>query len=234
MRTDILLVEDQAMVRHGLTALINTLDHYGVSKAVGSLPEALACLQRPHSFALILSDFHLDGGRRDAGHVAGAHRRDDTALGLLEKSRELQLPPVIVLTSVCNAAELQQAIQLGAKGLLYKECELTELTRAFDAVLAGGVYFASGLGLATALPAATTSQPNTATSTATTASVPVLTPAECEILQWLATGMSNKEIARLLGKSAETVKIQVSQLLRKLDCKTRTEAVVNASRRGLL
>lgn len=63
---------------------------------------------------------------------------------------------------------------------------------------------------------------------------PRLTPSEREILQWLATGLSNKEIARLLGKSAETVKIQVSQLMRKLGCKTRTEAVVNASRRGLI
>lgn len=197
------------MVRHGLVALINSLTAYRVVVAVASVHEALQELQdatAAQRFALILSDYHLG---------------DETAIRLLQHSKTLLLPPIVLLTSVCNAAELQQAIVLGARGLLYKECDAEELARAFNAVCAGGVYYASGLGLASAPPMSN-------------ADTPVLTLAEREILQWLATGMSNKEIARLLGKSAETVKIQVSQLLRKLDCKTRTEAVVNASRRGLL
>ena len=197
------------MVRHGLVALINSLTAYQVVVAVASVQEALQQLRdsiASHRFALILSDYHLG---------------DETALHLLQHCKTMPLPPVVLLTSVCNAAELQQAILLGARGLLYKECDAEELVRAFNAVCAGGVYYASGLGLSSAPPISE-------------AETPVLTLAEREILQWLATGMSNKEIARLLGKSAETVKIQVSQLLRKLDCKTRTEAVVNASRRGLI
>lgn len=218
-KTAILLIEDQAMVRHGLVALINSLTGYHVAAAVGSVPEALAQLHeqpvqdqemnKPSAeqrFALVLSDYHLGG---------------DTAASLLRYGKKNHLPPVLLLTSVCNAAELQQAVTLGARGLLYKECNDEELVRAFDSVCAGGVYFASGLGLSSAPPISD-------------ADIPAITPTEREILQWLATGMSNKEIARLLDKSAETVKIQVSQLLRKLNCKTRTEAVVNASRRGLI
>lgn len=210
MKSDILLIEDQSMVRHGIVALINTLEHYAVTAAVASVSEAVDILQSPHHFVLVLSDFHLRG---------------DTALSLLKRKKELMLPPVIVLTSICNAVEIQSCIAHGIRGCLFKESDSIELEKAFENVLSGAVYFAPGLFFAASAA--------TVTSVFSSSETPLLTPAEREILQWLATGMSNKEIARLVGKSAETVKIQVSQLLRKLDCKTRTQAVVSASQRGL-
>ena len=64
--------------------------------------------------------------------------------------------------------------------------------------------------------------------------MPTLTPKEFEILKWLATGMSNKEIAKVLGKSDQTVKAQVQELLRKLDVSSRTEAVTKATKLNMV
>ena len=55
-----------------------------------------------------------------------------------------------------------------------------------------------------------------------------LTTTESEILKWLATGMSNKQIAITTDKSTETVKTHIASILKKLQCKTRTQAVTKA------
>jgi DNA-binding NarL/FixJ family response regulator len=61
-----------------------------------------------------------------------------------------------------------------------------------------------------------------------------LTPRETEVLQLLADGLTNKAIAQRLGISDHTVKFHVNSVLGKLGAQSRTEAVVRASRLGLL
>jgi DNA-binding NarL/FixJ family response regulator len=61
-----------------------------------------------------------------------------------------------------------------------------------------------------------------------------LTPRELEVLQALATGLTNRAIARRLAVSENTVKFHVSSILTKLDAASRAEAVALAARRGLL
>ena len=198
MCQSILLIEDQALVRSSLAALINTTEHYRVCNAVGSIPEAIALLQQPDRFDLVLCDFNL---------------QQDTAQSLLQ-ARLPNLPPIILLTSLFNAIEIQSCMSLGARGFLFKEGELDEMLKAFADVLAGGVYFA------TQQIVRLSGVDNTADT---------LTLSEQEILRWLATGMSNKQIAIALGKSAETVKVQVAALMRKLQVRTRTQAVVKGA-----
>jgi len=61
-----------------------------------------------------------------------------------------------------------------------------------------------------------------------------LTPREFEVLQLLAEGLTNKAIALRLGISANTVKFHINAILQKLSAQSRTEAVVRASRLGLI
>jgi DNA-binding CsgD family transcriptional regulator len=68
----------------------------------------------------------------------------------------------------------------------------------------------------------------------TSASRPILTARETEIMQLLAEGASNKAIARTLGITAHTVKFHVASILAKLGASSRTEAVISALRLGLL
>jgi len=62
----------------------------------------------------------------------------------------------------------------------------------------------------------------------------LLTPREAEVLRLLAEGLANKAIAQRLDISEHTVKFQVNAILRKLDAQSRTEAVIEATRRGLI
>lgn len=203
MPHSLLLIEDQTLVRKSLAALLNTTADFVVTASVESVADALTQLQAPTGFDLILCDYHL---------------RNETADDLLRHSN--RLPPVVLLSSAFNAIEIQHCMKLGARGFLFKECDLDELEQALHSVLAGSVYFTPGCAAATSRPGG--------------GETLTLTPSEQETLRWLATGMSNKQIALTLGKSSETVKIQVSQLLRKLNTRTRTQAVVKAGKLNLL
>lgn len=204
MTRTVLLIEDQTLVRESLAALINETGRYRVVAAVGTIPDALHRLSQPGAVDLVLCDFHL---------------RQDTALSLFQQRAVTTLPPVILLSSLFNAIEIQRCMRLGARGFLFKECDRAEMLKAFDDVLAGGLYFTLG---ETPPPAPLTPAPVE------------LTPGQREILRWLATGMSNKQIAQTLGKSSETVKIQVSQIIRRLNVHTRTQAVMKAASLNLL
>lgn len=206
MTRSLLLIEDQTLVRESLMALINSTGRYQVVAAVGSVAEALEQLPQLPALDLILSDFHL---------------RQDTAHSLFQQRPASGLPPVILLSSLFNAIEIQACMRLGARGFLFKECDLAEMLKAFDDVLAGGVYFSLRDNLPPSPPEQAPSELQ-------------LTTTQREILKWLATGMSNKQIAQALGKSSETVKIQVSQIMRRLNVRTRTQAVVKAASLNLL
>ncbi len=206
MTHSLLLIEDQTLVRESLAALINGTGRYRVVATAGSVAEALQHLQNGPTIDLILSDFHL---------------RQETAHALFQQRPSSGLPPVILLSSLFNAIEIQTCMRLGARGFLFKECDLNEMLKAFDDVLAGGVYFTLRESVA---PVTTVGEAPTLELTAT----------QQEILKWLATGMSNKQIAQALGKSSETVKIQVSQIMRRLNVRTRTQAVVKAASLNLL
>ena len=203
----ILLIEDQSLVRTSLTALLNGTGEFIVADAFDECGSALRQLGAGVPYDVIVCDYHL---------------RHETGERLLRLSRDLHRIPIVLLTSLFNAMALQRCLSLGAKGFLFKECPLEEFLRALRLVIAGGVYFA-------------TPEPVTLSPREESPSLDLrLTEIERNILKWLATGMSNKQIAIALGKSSETVKTQVSHLLRKLGSQTRTQAVSRAIHLNLL
>ena len=64
--------------------------------------------------------------------------------------------------------------------------------------------------------------------------LPPLTDREMEVIELIALGLSNREIAEELGVSAHTAKFHIGSILTKMDAQTRTEAVVQAARAGIL
>jgi len=212
MKKRLLLVEDQTLVRKSLVALINISDEYHVSDSTESVAGAVAILQQAPEFDLILCDYSLKG---------------ETALDLLQSIKGISSVPVILLTSFFNARYLQDCINFGAKGFLFKECDADELEEAFGAVLSGSTFFKiveSNQG----------SQQSVLTGRGRSDLEDELTPKEHEILRWLATGMSNKEIAKVLSKSDQTVKVQARELMRKLEVSNRTEAVIKATKLNII
>jgi DNA-binding NarL/FixJ family response regulator len=128
-------------------------------------------------------------------------------------------PPVVVL--VVDAAHAARALAGGARGVLPRDAGADLLATAATAAAVGLVV----LDPALAVPAAGR-EPELL--------IEELTPREHEVLQHLAEGLPNREIARRLAISEHTVKFHVDAILGKLGAHSRTEAVARAARHGLV
>jgi DNA-binding NarL/FixJ family response regulator len=124
----------------------------------------------------------------------------------------------IVLTSVVGDEEIYRAIEAGARGYLFKDMARKELIHAIRAVAKGQRYIPAPVGsrIAENLPRTD------------------LTSREIEVLQCVAAGLRNKEIAYQLGVSEATVNAHVKHILEKLHASDRTQAVTTAIRRGII
>jgi DNA-binding NarL/FixJ family response regulator len=129
--------------------------------------------------------------------------------------------PVLAIAS--QPARAREAIASGARGVVSRRTSGTRLGRALDAILEGLVVIDEDLAEDTLRP-----PPRPLGSHET------LTPRELEVLELLASGLSNKEIADRLGVSFHTVKFHVNAILGKLGASSRTEVVALAARAGLL
>jgi len=151
----------------------------------------------------------------------------EEVLNLLEHAEVAQQYAVIVLSEQPNAAWLAKALRAGVRAVLPREVTPEQLRTALEAAVAGLVVVHPS-ELSAVLPA-------TVGSSAVVEELPEpLTPREREVLQMLAAGLANKEIAARLAISDHTVKFHVASILGKLGASTRTEAVSAGIRRGLV
>ena len=130
------------------------------------------------------------------------------------------LPPILALIPGEEAAA--EAWLAGGRGILRRAARASQLEAALEAVARGLFVFENppaGL-LPSGAPPPAMDEP--------------LTPRESEVLALLAEGLPNKSIAGRLGITEHTAKFHVNAILRKLGAQSRTEAVVLATRRGLI
>lgn len=197
----IALADDQALIRHGLKALLETLG--GIQVVVeadngDSLLDALAS----HEVDAVLADIRMP-------------RR--SGIGALKALRQRgNFVPVILLTTFDDPRALEEGISAGAAGYLLKDAQPETLKQVLEAAVRGQRIFQPG----PTLPAAGTQTGSF--------SAMGLTEQEAAILRLVAGGYSNKEVARYLGISMGTVKNHISDILRKLDARDRTHAVLKA------
>jgi DNA-binding NarL/FixJ family response regulator len=130
---------------------------------------------------------------------------DGGGLALLQSFRaRFPLVPVVMISGTDRPGSIRAALEAGASGFIPKSHERQLLLRALQIVLAGGVYVPPG---------------------ALAAAGPSLTERQVEVLRLLAKGLTNREIAGVLGISATTVKGHVAAVFEALDVTNRTEAV---------
>ena len=196
----IALADDQALVRHGLKALLETLGGIKVVVEADSgdgLVDALAT----HEVDAVLADIRMPG-------LSGVG-------ALKELRRQGNLVPVILLTTFDDPVALKEGISSGASGYLLKDAQPETLKRVLEAAVRGQRIFQPG--------------PMTAIGKQTEQRAAAgLTAQETAILRLVAGGYSNKEIARFLNIAVGTVKNHLSDMLRKLDARDRTHAVLKA------
>ncbi len=196
----IALADDQDLIRHGLKALLESLGGIEVVVEADNGDSLLDALAS-HEVDAVLADIRMP--RRSGVEALKALR---------EKGN---LVPVVLLTTFDDPQALKEGINAGAAGYLLKDAQPETLKQVLESAVRGRRIFQPG----PAMPAGTRAGNLTAMG---------LTAQEAAILRLVAGGYSNKEIARHLGIAMGTVKNHISDILRKLDARDRTHAVLKA------
>lgn len=212
-RIRVLLVDDQAVVRRGLLAYLAgdpDLDIVGEAEGGAEALDLLGRLdaegRRPNVVLMDLQMQPVDG---------------------VESTRQIRARygdvEVVALTSFADEERVRGALEAGATGYVLKDSEPEEVAAAVRAARHGDLRLGADVAhtLVASLRAPRREHP------------PALTARELEILRLLGEGRANKEIAAELGISERTARTHVSNILRKLDLSSRTQAALWAVREGL-
>lgn len=198
----IALADDQALVRHGLKALLENMPDIQVAIEAENGEELLNAL-RQQVVDVIVSDIRMS-------HCSG-----------IEAVRQLRQQgnstPALLLTTFDDPQLLSAAIAAGAQGFMLKDAPPEALYNALQRLVQGETLLEP-----MSLPS-TLRLPADAYKTAQT-----LSSRERDILRLVAGGYSNKHIAQMLSLSEGTVKNHMTEILRKLEARDRTHAVLKA------
>ncbi len=207
----LLVVDDHTLFRRGLIALLQQYPDLSVAGEAGDAGEAQRRAQALQPDVILL-DNHLPG-------VRGI----DALAGLKEAAPGAK---VLMLTVSEDEQDLAQALQRGAQGYLLKTVEGDALAEGIRRTAHGESVVSPEMTskLVTAFRTMNAPAPEPAPEAADP--LAALSPREHEILQHIARGASNKEIARALSIAETTVKIHVQHILRKLGLNSRVQAAV--------
>ena len=211
----VLLVDDHALIREGLRQLFTLESDIRVVGEATDGIEALHAVRllRPD---VVLMDVHIpiiDG-------IAVTR----------QLTRDFPEIAVIMLTMHKDQQLMLQAMKSGARGYLLKNTSIREVAQAMRVVHAGGMLVEPTLTGAIVTELRRLSE-NTREGQRL---LDLLTEKELEIVRYVATGMSNKEIANRLAYSEKTVKNYLSTVFQKLNIRDRTQAAILALRQGIL
>jgi DNA-binding NarL/FixJ family response regulator len=210
----VLLADDERLVRAGFRMILKAESDIEV---VGEAADGLEAIERARELGpdVVLMDIRmptLDGLEATRRILGGPDRR----------------PRVIVLTTFDRDEYVYEALRAGASGFLLKDAPEDRLVAAIRVAADGGSMFA---------PSATRRLIEEFVQRARREAPPELedlTPRELEVLGLVARGLSNEEIAAKLVVSDHTVKTHVAHILRKLNLRDRTQAVVLAYEAGIV
>jgi DNA-binding NarL/FixJ family response regulator len=211
----VLIADDQALVREGLRMILRSSPGIEVvSEAADGLEAVDACARtRPDVVLMDVRMPHLDG------------------LDATRRVMELQQPPrVLVLTTYDLDAYVYGALRAGASGFLLKDTPGEQLAEAIRLISAGDALLSPSVTRRLIEDFVAGPDPESDAARA----LRELSTREVEVLERLARGLSNPEIAADLVVSDTTVKTHVSHILSKLGLRDRVQAVVFAYESGLV
>src|SRR6266566_2316689 len=199
-----LIVDDHEVVREGLRLSLSRAPNIRVVGEASDGESAIALAERRRPNVVIM-DVRMPGMDGLQATKQISDRFPDVA--------------VLIFTAYSERSLLSRGLESGAKGYILKEAPHQTLLRAIEKVAAGDGYVDPAL-----MPAFLTGRGKD----------DMLTGREREILQLLADGMSNADVAAKLFISQETVKSHVRHILAKLEADTRTQAVAIALREAII
>lgn len=207
----ILLADDHTLFRDGMRALFDSIPDTAIAGEAGSGDQAIALAEELQP-DVVLMDIQMPG------------------LNGIEATRRIVATSphigVIVVTMFEDDDSVFAAMRAGARGYVLKGAEQQEMLRAIRAVARGEALF--GPAIAARLTAYFSNA-----ATAPEIAFPDLTEREREVLELIAEGLNNEEIARRLVISRKTVRNHVSNIFNKLQVADRVQAVIRAREAGL-
>lgn len=202
----ILLVDDHKLVRAGLVLVLKQMEDGVELLEAGTGREAIQAAQDAPDIDLVLMDLDLPEG-------SGL----EALTAINAKNAEM---PVVILSAMEDQTMVSRAMELGARGFIPKSASGEVMLNSLRLVLSGGICLPPGY--------------NDAVRGDGNSDMPNLTQRQLEVLRLMAQGNSNKEIARELGISENTVRVHISAIISAMDATNRTEAAYSAMRLGLI
>jgi DNA-binding NarL/FixJ family response regulator len=201
----VLTVDDHPLIRAALREVLGVMSEHIDLLEASNPDDGLASLAARPDIDLVFLDLHFS---------------EHDGLAFLEKFRaEAPAVPVIVYTMREDVQTLKQALVRGAAGVVPKTHSPKLLQKAIELVMEGGIYVPPELARQLAAPE---------TVQAACPQAVAMSPQQWKILELLADGLPNKEIARKLGIASSTVKNQLTGIFGRLGVANRTQAAVAA------
>lgn len=214
-KINVLIADDHALVRQGIRQYLEGADDIQVTGEAGDGHQALEMVNALHPDVLLL-DINMPG------------------LTGIEVTQQLKASQpdikILILTAYDEDPYVFSLLQAGANGYLIKNCEIEELQRAVRSVFQGKTV----LSPIVADKIVRQIQRNTPVAVPVASNSEELTSRELEILRLTARGYTNKAIGQEMGISDRTVQGHLANIYAKLGVASRTEAVAEAVKRGLI
>lgn len=207
----VLIADDHPVFRDGLASLLATQADIDVVATAGDGAEAVA-LAAEHRPDVVVMDLQMP-----------VMNGIDATRWIVEELPEIR---VLVFTMGEEDGTVLAAMRAGARGYLVKGASQDEVNRAISTVQAGGLVFGASLALRIADLLSGSAAPDRS-------AFPELTERELEILDLIAAGRNNAQIASALFLAPKTVRNNVSNILSKLQATDRAEAIIRARDAGL-
>jgi DNA-binding NarL/FixJ family response regulator len=212
----IVIADDHVITRMGIKNSLEAIfPGAEVLECSNSTDVMALCSQQQISLALV--DLFMPG---------------EDGFGFLKKlCRKHPELPVAVFSATENTSHIQKVIDLGVRGFIHKSSGFDFLSEALNTILGGGNSFPD---LSVSQPGDNSDTVDVETPSNRDAILNNLTKRQLDTLSCLAQGMSNKEIAKTLFISENTVKTHLKAILTELNCHNRTEAVLLSQKLGLV
>ncbi len=214
---NVLTVDDHSVFRAGLGPVLKRLDPDVKLFEAYDFDSALRSAADNPDLDLILLDLMMPGM--------------DAFEGLTAIRNLVPHVPLVVVSMIENRRDVLRAVELGALGYIPKTAGLDEMYEALQQVLSGAIYLPPAI-----LRMTRVSEANRPTAGGTAASSDeawnALTKRQRDVVEFLARGLTNSEIADQLGLSESTIRVHVSTILERLQLSNRTQVAVWADRFG--
>jgi DNA-binding NarL/FixJ family response regulator len=205
-----LIVDDHPVYRDGLASLLDPLDGIEVVARAADGAEAVSMVEQHHPDVVVMDVQMPVMNGIDATRAIVAARPGTG---------------VLVLTMGEDDGTVLAALRAGARGYLRKGAEQEEIVRAVQTVHGGGVVFGASLAARIAEVLAPASRPERP--------FPELTERETEVLDLIAAGRNNGQIAQQLFLSPKTIRNNITSILAKLQATDRADVIIRARDAGL-